>query len=420
MPEQPPKRRTTIWFLSSAAQNGQLLWVDCGYCHDRFGRRYYDPGDLMKLFGDVDVSGLSRAMKCERCGRKDNIECDVIVPVAAERERIRAWGAFRVRAVELFAGAGGMSLGLKQAGFDVVAAYDSWQEAVDIYRANLGGYVRQADLKDIFQIAPAIIAQRPDLIAGGPPCQDFSAAGERVEGERAGLTRAFAMLVCIVRPKWFLMENVPLAARSQAWADARAMLMKAGYGLTESKLNASLYGVPQDRKRLFVIGRLGEADGFLESALAAARSPQPMTVRDMLGDALGIAFYVHPRMPGKRGIWSTEEPAPTMRGSIPDLQGRFGQWLRLRRGFSKQAVRNCRSRINRARRLLGGRTFADAAAELAALDALEGYAALPTGTRSDLRAALRLYREWQAQPKERGRSEAAKVLAPVGAKAVAA
>jgi DNA (cytosine-5)-methyltransferase 1 len=125
-----------------------------------------------------------------------------------------------------------MSLGLERAGFDVIAAYDSWQAAVDVYRANLGGYVRQADLKDIFNIAPAIVAQRPDLIAGGPPCQDFSSAGERVEGERAGLTRAFAMFVCVVRPRWFLMENVPGAAKSEAWADARAMLVRAGYGLT--------------------------------------------------------------------------------------------------------------------------------------------------------------------------------------------
>ncbi|TPL45351.1 DNA cytosine methyltransferase [Mesorhizobium sp. B2-4-6] len=438
-----------------------------------------------------------------------------------------------------------MSLGLKGAGFEVVAAYDSWQGAVDVYRANLGGYVRQADLKDIFAIGPTLAALAPDLIVGGPPCQDFSAAGERIEGERAGLTRAFAMLVCIARPKWFLMENVPLATRSQAWADARAMLVKAGYGLTETKLNASFYGVPQDRKRLFVIGRLGEADGFLESALAAARSCQPMTVRDMLGNALGNAFYVHPRMPGKRGVWSTAEPAPTMRGSsrrpmpgsyqphpadaalveagafytrpyyegrgvrtldepapsvirttrerprpkylanphpadpvpataaavltqeqvsriqgfptgwdwsaaavrdvdqmianavpapmaeaiggvilareagesIPEIQGRFGEWLRRSRGFSKQAIRNAKSRVNRARRLLGGRTFADAAAELAALDTAEAFAALPTGTRSDLRAALRLYREWQAEPK-RGRKVEA--VPPAGVKAVAA
>ncbi|MER9243128.1 DNA cytosine methyltransferase [Mesorhizobium sp. M0633] len=84
--------------------------------------------------------------------------------------------------------------------------------------------------------------------------------------------------------------------------------------------------------------------------------------------------------------------------SIPEIQGRFGELLRRSRGFSKAAVRNCRSRVNRARRLLGGRTFADAAAELAALDAVDAFAALATGTRSDLRTALRLYREWQAEP----------------------
>ncbi|WP_318012945.1 DNA cytosine methyltransferase [Mesorhizobium sp. ESP7-2] len=427
--------------------------------------------------------------------------------------------------MELFAGAGGMSLGLKRAGFEVVQAYDSWAPAVEVYRRNLGPHIWQADLKDIFHVGPMITALAPDIICGGPPCQDFSSAGERIEGERAALTRAFAMLVCIARPSWFLMENVPRAAQSQAWADARAMLVKAGYGLTESKLDASFYGVPQIRKRLFVVGRLGEADGFLESALAAARTDRPMTVRDMLGDALGDAFYSHPRMPGKRGVWSTEEPAPTMRGSsrrpmppsyqphpgdaailergafftrpyhtgrgvrtidepapvivrtsrerprpkdlamphpadamhpsqaavlsqthvsriqgfpgnwdwsaansrdtdqmianavpaalaeaigrvirareagesIPEIQGRFGQWLR-QRGFSKPAVRNAKSRVNRARRLLLGRTFGDAAAEQASLETVDGFASLSVAIRSDLRAALRLYAEWRGDP----------------------
>lgn len=85
--------------------------------------------------------------------------------------------------------------------------------------------------------------------------------------------------------------------------------------------------------------------------------------------------------------------------SIPEIHGRFGQWLRLRHCFTKAAVRNCKSRVNRARRLLGGRTFADSAAELAALDIAEGFNSLPAGTRSDLRRALRLYREWRAEPK---------------------
>jgi DNA (cytosine-5)-methyltransferase 1 len=84
-------------------------------------------------------------------------------------------------------------------------------------------------------------------------------------------------------------------------------------------------------------------------------------------------------------------------GSIPEVQGRFGQWLR-RRGFSKPAVRNAKSRVNRARRLLGGRTFANAALEIAALDAVEDFKSLPAGTRYDLRKALQLYREWQMEP----------------------
>jgi DNA (cytosine-5)-methyltransferase 1 len=66
---------------------------------------------------------------------------------------------------------------------------------------------------------------------------------------------------------------------------------------------------------LFVIGRLGEAHGFLDSALAAARSPEAMKVRDLLGNTLGQAYYMHPRHAGKRGIWSVDEPAPTVRGS---------------------------------------------------------------------------------------------------------
>lgn len=444
-----------------------------------------------------------------------------------------------MRAVELFVGAGGMSLGLRRAGIEVIQAYDAWSPAVEVYRRNVGPHVWQRDLKDIFSIGPMIAALAPEIICGGPPCQDFSAAGERIEGERAALTRAFAMLVCIARPSWFLMENVPLAASSQAWADARAMLVRAGYGLTEAKLDASFYGVPQRRRRLFVVGRLGEQNGFLESALVAARSKSPMTVREILGDSLGEAFFMPPRIPGKRGVWSVNDPAPTMRsssrrpmsdsyqphpadtaliatgafytrpfysgrgvrtldepapavirttrerprphylsnphpadpvpatqaavltqeqvsriqgfpigwdwssatsrdidqmianavpaplaeaigrviltreagGSIPEVQGRFGQWLR-RRGFSKPAVRNAKSRVNRARRLLGGRTFANAALEIAALDVVEGFKGLPAGTRYDLRKALQLYREWQAEPKKQRKANETTILPP--------
>lgn len=403
-----------------------------------------------------------------------------------------------MRVVELFCGAGGMSLGLKRAGFEIVQAYDFWDKAVEVYRKNLGGPAWQADLKDIFRIGPMVAALAPDMICGGPPCQDFSAAGERIEGERAAMTKAFAMLVCVARPRWFLMENVPRASNSKAWADARAMLVRSGYGLTESKLNASFYGVPQTRKRLFVIGRLGEQDEFLASALAAARTSQPMTIRSMLAQmhpddetlARVGAFFTRPFYTG-RGVRTLDESAPSVirttrevprphylarphpddpvpasgaatltqgqvariQGfptdwewanvgsravdqmianavppplaeaignvilareggkTIPEIQGRFGLWLGETRGFSKAAVRNAKSRVNRARRLLGGKTFSDGALELAAIESVEGFMKLPTATRSDLRKSLRLYREWWAEPTNRRARPSEKVAA---------
>ncbi|WP_187417110.1 DNA cytosine methyltransferase, partial [Streptococcus pyogenes] len=138
-----------------------------------------------------------------------------------------------MKAVELYAGAGGMSLGLRRAGFDVIRAYDHMQCAVDIYNRNIGYHAVLADLGDIASIAPEISKLRPDLIVGGPPCQDFSSAGARVEGERANHTKIFAVYVCAAAPEWFLMENVRRAQNSAAWAEARQMLVNAGYGLTQ-------------------------------------------------------------------------------------------------------------------------------------------------------------------------------------------
>lgn len=179
---------------------------------------------------------------------------------------------FTVRAVELFCGAGGMSRGLIDAGIDVVKAYDAWPVAVENYRHNIGPHVEVADLKDILSIVPAISLLEPDMICGGPPCQDYSLAGRRQEGENASMTIAFAIIATAVRPEWIVMENVIQAAKSKAWTEARAMFKRAGYGLSESRTNASLYGVPQSRRRFIVVARIGERDGFLQSAVSDAAS----------------------------------------------------------------------------------------------------------------------------------------------------
>jgi DNA (cytosine-5)-methyltransferase 1 len=95
--------------------------------------------------------------------------------------------------------------------------------------------------------------------------------------------------------------------------------------------------------------------------------------------------------------------------TIPGIEGRYGQWLRRRHGFTKLAVRNAKSRLNRARRFLNGRTFADTAMELSALESIPDFARLSKGMRSDLRAALRIYREWQSEPKRQRKPKEAAI-----------
>jgi len=204
-----------------------------------------------------------------------------------------------------------MSLGLQNAGFELIQAYDAWEPAISTYRANVGHHAWMHDLKDILNVGPMLAQLAPDMICGGPPCQDYSSAGRREEGENASMTQAFAMLVVVARPQWFLMENVGAAAKSRAWAEARVMLVKAGYGLTECKLDVSYYGVAQSRKRLFVIGRLGERDGFLTSALMAARSERQTTLGDLFGKDCP-PLYIAPRFTRNKAVWHIDGPAPTI------------------------------------------------------------------------------------------------------------
>jgi len=204
-----------------------------------------------------------------------------------------------------------MSLGLRNAGFDVIQAYDNWQPAIDTYRANVGHHIWKYDLNDIVGVGSMVSNLQPDMVAGGPPCQDYSIAGERQEGQNASMTKVFAMLVCIARPQWFLMENVEQARNSRAWAEARTMLQRAGYGLSETKLDASYYGVAQARKRLFVIGRLAERDGFLTSALMTARSQSQTTLADLFG-ADCPPIFLYPRFRRNKAVWTAREAAPTI------------------------------------------------------------------------------------------------------------
>jgi len=219
------------------------------------------------------------------------------------------------RVVDLFSGCGGMTLGFEQAGFDVVAAFDNWKPAVEVYKANFKHPITQIDLNED-EAQELINEEKPDVIVGGPPCQDFSIAGGRdFSGKRANLTLRFAEIVINAKPNFFVMENVYNIQGTPVLSKVLDQFSKAGYGLTHGIFDASLMNVPQRRKRYFVIGELGgESDG-LRTLIEKSLAKKSLTVREYLGDKLKTDFYyMHPRSYARRAVFSIDEPSSTIRG----------------------------------------------------------------------------------------------------------
>lgn len=218
--------------------------------------------------------------------------------------------------IDLFAGCGGMSLGFQNAGFKVVAAYDNWQPAIDIYSFNFDHPIHKCDLSKE-DITKDLLKAKPDIIIGGPPCQDFSIAGKRnFEGKRANLTLIYSHIIETVRPRWFVMENVYNIEKSPIFEQALAVFKAAGYGITKHVWDASYMGVPQMRKRYFVIGRLDTEDDFLLKDLEYGLTKRRMTLKRYLKDnPLDTEYYyMHPRSYARRAIFSVNEASATIRG----------------------------------------------------------------------------------------------------------
>jgi len=221
-----------------------------------------------------------------------------------------------MRIVDVFCGCGGLSLGLQNAGFEIVASFDHWDKAVEIYNKNFDHACFQHDLSDREKTVSLIKPFIPDMIVGGPPCQDFSSAGKRdITLGRADLTYDYAHLITTIRPQWFIMENVDRIKASHILNEIIENFKEVGYGLTSVILDASYCNTPQARKRFFLIGELGGKHNVLLPYLQNELSSQPMTVKDYLGDSLGLEYYYrHPRNYSRRGIFSINEPSPTIRG----------------------------------------------------------------------------------------------------------
>lgn len=176
-----------------------------------------------------------------------------------------------MRAVDLFAGCGGMSLGLMQAGHEIVGAFDNWDPAITIYRENFRHPVYKMDLSGD-GVTEAVRKLAPDLIVGGPPCQDYSIAGKRELGKRANLTIRFAEIVASVQPEWVVFENVYNIERFRTLPEMKKILSRAGYGLSHMVLDASRCGVPQKRQRFFLsVNSMPKTDFWTRSCTTGCR-----------------------------------------------------------------------------------------------------------------------------------------------------
>lgn len=198
----------------------------------------------------------------------------------------------------------------------MVAAFDNWSVALSVYRRNVGDHAAILDLSDTCKSVDAISQYEPQMIIGGPPCQDFSSAGKRNEDNgRGDLTVSYARIISEVKPEWFVMENVARILKTQKLVDAKQIFKEAGYGLSFAVLDASLCGVPQKRKRFIMVGKMGENDDFMSDILQKNLSSKPLTVAEALGGNIDVKYYYrHPRSYVRRGVFSVDEPSPTIRG----------------------------------------------------------------------------------------------------------
>ena len=198
----------------------------------------------------------------------------------------------RAVAVDAFCGAGGVSLGLREAGFNVAFAFDCDSTAVQTYERNIGPHVVQAQVeqtsgKEIL----SRIGLRPGeltLLSGGPPCQGFSIQrrGSRKD-RRNDLIFEFVRLADEMKPHFFMMENVPaiLGPRARNYvAEFEERSYNAGYRIHGAILNAANYGVPQQRRRAFLVGEREDLEGTFEFPRGTLSEEEWLTVRDAIGD----------------------------------------------------------------------------------------------------------------------------------------
>jgi DNA (cytosine-5)-methyltransferase 1 len=164
----------------------------------------------------------------------------------------------KLTAISLFTGAGGLDIGFANAGYEILWANDYDKKACETFRANHGDIIEHGSIDDFVPMLGKF--KGADIVFGGPPCQGFSVAGKMdPDDERSKLVFSFMNVVEKVQPRAFVMENVKALGALDKWSLVREKLFNRGYELGYKYrnifiLNASEYGVPQKRERMFFIG----------------------------------------------------------------------------------------------------------------------------------------------------------------------
>lgn len=193
-------------------------------------------------------------------------------------------------AIDLFCGCGGLTEGLRKAGFHVLGAVDLDPLSMKTYKAN-HTRVKTWEI-DIRELVPLDMAKvlglrvgELDLLAGCPPCQGFSAmrtlnGAIAVDDPRNDLLFEFQRFIEVLLPRVIMMENVPGLAADKRFSDFAARMKQLGYVGEPRILNAAEYGVPQRRRRLIYLAGMGMAIPFAKPV------PKHKTVSDAIGDLI--------------------------------------------------------------------------------------------------------------------------------------
>jgi DNA (cytosine-5)-methyltransferase 1 len=191
-------------------------------------------------------------------------------------------------AVSLFAGVGGFDLALERAGVKVVAAVEIDPKARAVLARRFPDSALFSDVTEVtaHELRHAGFIPDRGIVTGGFPCQDLSVAGRRagLAGSRSGLFWEIVRLLDELKPRWFLLENVPGLLSSNSGRDMGVVLGalgELGYGFAYRVLDAQHFGVPQRRRRVFIVGCLGDgrraAEVLLEPESVRGDSAQGWT-----------------------------------------------------------------------------------------------------------------------------------------------